>query len=227
MPFWFRAYDKTTMDPLSPWTRYNPGRTDPKDSSYVEGFSTYLDVTAPPYDAYTVNVVNKIFWLASADEYTLSGDVVIEFSDPGPTKEYDLSVGGTGGSMGEMVFEYMGPSSDKFAPVAEFWKQQYDEGDTITLKLSEPGTLWLVPAGTAEADLETANIDKKEMTTDTYTKDAGELLGDTIQLVTKDAAGNIRFTSSITIRNMLIADTTGGRRRQYPCHQEFDGRPKL
>ena len=165
LAFWFRAYDNTTMAPLCPWTRYHPGDTDPMDSSWVEGF-TYLDVTQPPYDAYTVDVVNKTAWLASADEYTLSGDVVIEYSDPGPTKEYDLSAGGQGGSLGEMVFEYMGPSADKFAPVAEVWRQRYDEGDQIKLTLSEPGTLWLVPNGTAEADLETANIDKKEMTTD-------------------------------------------------------------
>ncbi|MFC2115919.1 T9SS type A sorting domain-containing protein [Bacteroidota bacterium] len=206
--FWFRMYEKTTMNPIIPWTRYHPG-SGAGDAALQEGLA-YLDMTQAPYDGYTItNLPSKTNWMKLNDEFTLSGEIVLEYCDPGPTLEYGESEA-AGGSFGEFVFEHVGAAADKFAPVAEAWRDVYDEKEKFELKLSEPGTLYLVPNGTAEADLETKNIDKKEMTTDTYTKDASELLGDTIQIVTRDAAGNIRFSAPITVRNMLIADTTGG-----------------
>jgi hypothetical protein len=208
--FWFRVYDKATMNPLYPWTRYHPGSGE-GDATLQEGLS-YVDVSQDPYTGYAISTLPaKTNWMAFNDLYSLSGEVVIEYCDPGPTPKYGENVA-QGGSLGEIAFEYVGPVEDKFAPVAEIWKDIYDDMDTILLTLSENGTLYLVPNGTATDDLETAKIDKKEMTTlDGYMSIVKDMtLNDTIQIVTKDAADNIRYTAPIEIRNVIIPDTLKG-----------------
>jgi len=207
--FWFRLYEKATMNPLIPWTRYHPGSGN-GDPTLQEGLA-YEDMTVAPYDGYTITTLpSKTNWMKLFDQFTMdAGEIVLEYCDPGPIPEYGESAA-AGGSFGEFVFEYAGPAEDKFAPVAEVWGDTYDEADSLKLTLSEPGTLYLVPDGTAEGDLETANIDKMEMTTETYIKATREFLDSTLQIVTKDAAGNTRFSAPITVMNMIIPDTTSG-----------------
>jgi len=207
--FWIRMYEKATMAPIIPWTRYHPGSGD-GNANLQEGLS-YLEVMFPPYDGYTITTLPaKTDWMVISDQFTVGGEVVLEYCDSGPTEAYGESAA-AGGSLGEIVFEYVGAAEDKFAPVAEVWKEVYDELDTISLTLSEDGTLYIVPDGTAVEDLETANIDKMEMTSGSvYAKAATEFLGDTIQIVTKDAAENTRLTPAITFRNVIIPDTLAG-----------------
>lgn len=208
---WVRFYDKATMTPLYPWVRFHPGDG---DGGSMEGASL-IDVTAATFDT----IVNKQGspaaqdWVELIDGFTLTGDVVVEYSDVGPSEAYGDNTRAAGsGNFGEFAFLYTGAASDEFAPVAEVYKGSYDDMEEISLTLSEDGTLYLVPAGTAIEDVETANIDKMAMTTsDTYTKAVKELdLGQDIQIVTMDAAGNSRITSPITLQSAFTVDTTKG-----------------
>ncbi len=207
---WVRFYDKATMDPLYPWTRFHPG----KEGEGTEGVS-YIDVTAETFDT----IVNKQgaprgqTWVELNDGFTLSGDVVVEYSDVGPAEAYGDNIRSAGsGNFGEFVFLYTGAASDEYAPVAEVYKESYDDMEEISLTLSEDGTLYLVPAGTAIEDAETANVDMMAMTaSDTYTKAVKELdLQQDIQIVTMDAAGNARITTPITLQSAFTVDTTQG-----------------
>jgi len=211
--FWVRFYDPQTMTPLYPWTRIHPGSgsgnpTDLENASFVGLAEAF----------YVTNLIGKTpaqsEWIQTADEFSLNGDVVVEYSNMGPTLDHDEDVTGSGaGFWGEFTFMQQGVVSDKFAPVAETYRSMYDDMEEMSLKLSEEGTLYLVPNGTAMADAETAAIDMLEMTTtSTYTKAVSEMtLTDTIQLVTKDAAGNRRITAPIRFRAALTVDTTEGK----------------
>ncbi|MEX2371052.1 MAG: T9SS type A sorting domain-containing protein [Bacteroidales bacterium] len=208
---WVRFYDKATMTPLYPWVRFNPGDGDGGD---LEGASL-IDVTSETFDT----IVNKQgaprgqTWIELNDGLTLNGEVVVEYSDVGPSEAYGENIRGAGsGNFGEFLFLFTGEASDEFAPVAEVYKESYDDMEEISLTLTEDGTLYLVPAGTAIEDAETANIDKMVMTTsDTYTKAVKELdLQQDIQIVTMDAAGNSRITTPITLQKAFTADTTQG-----------------
>lgn len=209
--FWFKVYDKN-MNQIYPWTRFNGGDTNGGGVGFDEGFIEVPLDSVPYVNWISPRPNTKTKWFSSIDEFTLSGEVVIELCDPGPTLDYDRDAGGPGGNIGEIAFEYMGAPADKFAPVAGPFKSQYDEAETLSLKLNEAGTLYLVPAGTAEEDIETAYVDKMEMTTvDTYTKAAVDLIGDTIQIATKDAAGNMRLErGTVSARYMITADTNQG-----------------
>jgi hypothetical protein len=209
---WVRFYDKATMTPLYPWARFHPGDG---AGEGMEG-AVLIDVTATTFDT----IVNKQGapaagqnWVELNDGFTLSGDVVVEYSDVGPSEAYGDDFRGAGsGNFGEFVFLYTGAAADEFAPVAEVYKTSYDDMEEISLKLSEDGTLYLVPAGTAIGDAETANIDKMTMTTnDTYTKAVKELdLEQDIQIVTMDVAGNSRITAPISLQSAFTVDTTKG-----------------
>ena len=208
--FWFRAYEKETMIPITPFTRYHQGE-DLLLTTMMESVS-YPDLSADPYTNLIDNA--KTSWVVLDDIYSLSGDVVIEFSDPGPTEAYGESVT-SGGILGEITFEYVDPIEDKFAPVAEVWNAaEYDDMDTIALSLSEPGTLYLVPKGTVAADIETSAISSMAMTSgDEFVKPVSELSdynGDSIHIATSDAAGNVRITKPIWIREVLSTTTESG-----------------
>lgn len=209
---WIRFYDKATMDPIYPWTYFNHGSSN-LDATGV----SYVDLTSETFDTTRTN--KKVpaspadKWVELDDAFTLDGDVVVEYCDPGPSEAYGDNTRGSGsGSFGEFVFFYTGEASDEYAPVAEPFKFEYDDMEDFSLTLSEAGTLYLVPAGTAIEDVETANIDKMEMTTDdTYTKDLAELdLPDTIQIVTMDAAQNSRISDTIVVEKAFTVETTQG-----------------
>lgn len=208
---WIRFYDKATMTPLYPWTRIHAGGKN-GDESLQEGM-TYVSTDQAPYDGNIDKQPSGTTWVISDDQFSLNGTVVLEISDIGPSEAYGLNVQNSGGTLDEISFSYIGAAADNFAPVAEPWKDVYDEMDeNISLTLSEAGTLYLVPAGTIEEDIETAKIDKKEMTgSDTYSKAISDFeLTDQIQLVTKDATGNMRFTAPISFESAITTDTISG-----------------
>lgn len=211
--FWIRFYDPQTMTPLYPWTRIHPGSA--ADSPIDLENASFVDLTQT---FYATNLLTKeptqSGWIQTTDEFSLNGVVVVEYSNMGPTLNHDEDVTGSGaGFWGDFCFMHQSDVSDKFAPVAEVYKSMYDDMEEMSLKLSEAGTLYLVPKGTAMEDAETAAIDMMEMTTtSTYTKAVSEMnLSDTIQLVTKDAAGNKRITAPISFRAALTVDTTQGK----------------
>lgn len=220
--FWLRFYDRATMNPLTPWTRYHPGALMeyiPADSimesaKFIEHDpGQQYSVIQEPYSDYVISRVPKFsYWIALNDIYSLSGEIVVEFSDPGPASEYGTNVGGLG-NIGEITFEYTGPVEDKFAPVAEIYKDiWYDDLDTIKLSLSEAGKLYLVPNGTHPDNLDGEAIINMELGIgDKFIKPVTELpVGDTIQIVTKDAAGNIRYTKPLPLRKVLVTNINAG-----------------
>jgi hypothetical protein len=215
--FWVRFYDPQTMTPLYPWTRIHPGEsggntTNMENAAFVDLSETFYDTTLTYFNTKDKKPAQSE-WIQTVDEFSLNGDVVVEYANMGPTVDHDVDVTGSGAAFwGSFTFMHQGDASDKFAPVAEPYRKLYDDMEEISVKLNEDGTLYLVPNGTAIEDAETAAIDMLAMTTsDTYTKAVSELtLTDTIQLVTKDAAGNARITSNIRFRAALTAQTTQG-----------------
>ncbi len=209
---WIRIYDKATMDPLYPWTKFHPG----KKGDDTEGVE-YVDVSTTAFDT----IVNKNgapkgqTWVALDGAFTLDGDVVVEYSDVGPSEEYGDNIRGAGsGNFGEFTFMYTGPAADEFAPVAEVWRTQYDDMHELNLSLSEDGTLYLVDDTVTIDEAANNNLDMMEMTTnDVYTKvlnDTNILNAQPIRIVTMDDAGNGRITAPISIQRALTVDTTQG-----------------
>jgi hypothetical protein len=208
--FWIRFYDLATMDPIYPWTRMHPGQGG--NVTVDQENAVYIDMNDTLYvnNMYSKSP-NGASWIESTDEFSLSGDVVFEYTNIGPTPDYDKDVTGSGRSFwGEFTFMYQGAEEDKFAPVAEPYKSYYDDMEVFEFSLSEDGTMYMVPAGTAIEDAEANNIDKMVMTTsDTYSLDLTTLeLPDTVQIVTTDAAGNSRITAPIRMVDALSVDKT-------------------
>ncbi len=211
--FWIRFYDKATMDPVYPWTRIHPGSgagntTDMENAVYCDVLTDSLYVKELDEKWPTASD-----WIETTDEFSLSGPVVFEYTNIGPTTGHDVDVTGSGAAFwGEVTFMYQGEQADKYAPVVEVYKTRYDDMDECTLSLSENGILYLVPPGTAIEEAETANIGKIPMTsTDSYPVDLTLFnTPDTIQLITMDAAGNSRITAPIAIVKAFSADKTQG-----------------
>ncbi len=207
---WVRVYNKSDMAPLYPWTMIHPG----ENGEGVIGLRK-IDITQPFWDTslHVVKTNGAYNWFDLDGVFTLTGDVVVEFSDVGPTEAHGESIRPPGsGNFGEFSFMYVGPEADEFAPVADVIQMSYDDMETISLTISENGTLYLVPDGTAPEDAESAKIDKMEMTTsDTYEKDVSELdLEQDIQIITMDAAGNSRISPTISLEAAFTVDTTAG-----------------
>lgn len=220
--FWLRFYDRATMNPLTPWTRYHPAgliEVLPSDSIMENAKFIKHDpddkyqVIQEPYVNFGISRVSKFsYWIELDDIYSLNGEVVVEISDPGPVSEYGTNVGGNG-IIGEITFLYTGPVEDKFAPVAEIYKDTwYDDLDTIKLSISEAGKLYIVPKGTLPDNLEEKAIINIELgINDKLIKPVSELsLRDEIQIVTTDASGNIRYTQPILLRNVLVINKNTG-----------------
>jgi hypothetical protein len=209
--FWIRFYDKETMNPLIPWTRMH-GSPD-----VVGEGMTRVNVAEAPWVSLVsspTNLPNQTNWMMSVDEYSLSGEVVMELVNVYPSSAHGSGTG-VGGVFGELSFVYAGPQSDKFAPVVDPWMFSYDDMTELDMALSEPGTFYILPAGTPVEEIETAYIDKAEMTAeDKYVKRVAELLTDglsrQVQFYTSDAAGNTRMTPAITFRNVILPDTLAG-----------------